>query len=613
MQVPSSLLDIYEINLSDLLKKYCEEALKKAYPEMAAEIDPSWIEITQATQEQFGDYQCNSAMKLAKILGEPPRGIAQKIAAFVFEMGAVHSLFSNSSENAIAGPGFINFKFNPIFIAKRLNKQLRDPRLGVPQPLTPKKVVIDFSSPNTAKEMHVGHLRSTIIGDSIARLLEFMGHEVIRLNHIGDWGTQFGMLIAYLKIVFPDITHTHPPDVPLTALANWYRESKKRFDEDPEFKKQSQLEVVALQSGNEDSKRAWMHICEISRKAYKEIYELLDIAIEERGESFYHDQLADVIKELKEKKLLSISNGATCLYLEGFTNRDNEPLPLILQKSDGGFNYATTDMAALRHRVRDEKANWLIYVTDAGQSLHFEMIFEAAQKAGFYDPNKIRIDHVPFGLVLKPDGKKFKTRSGDTERLVDLIYTAIDKAKEKLLERDPNMPATELEKSAHILGINAIKYSDLACHRISDYIFSYDKMLKFEGNTAAFLLYAYVRVQSIKRKLDMQESVLLEKDFSFSTAEKIPADEFKTEIALGLLICQFNEVLEGCARELLPNRLTDYLYRLAEKFHAFFHQCRVENPNDLTTQNNRLLLCEATARVLHQGFLILGLKPLERM
>lgn len=588
------------MTFSKLIKHHCQQALAQAFPTKVDEIDPAMLEITEATQEKFGHYQFNSAMKLAKILGENPRQIAEKVVAALNMLPESATLFSKIE---IAGPGFINISLNPNYISQALQQQIRDPHLGVAPPSKPLKVIIDFSSPNIAKEMHVGHLRSTIIGDCLAKILTFMGHDVLCLNHVGDWGTQFGMLIAYLKAVLPTITDPVPPKVDLGSLAAWYQASKKQFDEDPEFKKQAQQEVVALQSGEETSKRAWEHICAISRIAYQHIYDLLDIHLIERGESFYNPLLAPVIQELDQKGLLSVSEGAKCLYLDGFTNREGEPLPLILQKSDGGYNYATTDMAALKHRTQVEHGDWLIYITDAGQALHFKMVFAAGEKAGIYDPTKVRIDHVPFGLVLKDDGKKFQTRSGKTERLIDLLQTAIEYAKQKLKEHNPEISDSELDASAKVLGINAIKYADLSCHRLSDYVFSYEKMLKFEGNTAAFLLYAYVRIQGIQRKVNIDIARLLQNNTPIVLED--PA-----EVSLALLTCQFNEVLENSARELLPNRLTDYLYRLAEKFHWFFHQCRVEgSPN----QNSRLLLCFATAQVLRQGLLLLGLKPLDKM
>jgi len=587
------------MNFSNLLKEHCVAALIQTFPKQAPEC-AALIEITQATQQKFGHYQLNSAMKLSKILNENPRHIAAMLVATLKTTPASAALFANIE---IAGPGFINFTLKHQFIAKRIHAQLHDPRLGVPIPEHPLKVIIDFSSPNIAKEMHVGHLRSTIIGDCIARILTFAGHSVLRLNHVGDWGTQFGMLIAYLKIVLPEINNLFPPNIDLSDLVMWYKASKKRFDEDPEFKKQSQMEVVALQSGEANAIRIWKHICSISSKAYQNIYDLLDIDITERGESFYNPYLASVIADLEQKNLLKTSDGAKCIYLKGFTNREGDPLPLILQKSDGAYNYATTDMAALRHRVQDEEGNWLIYVIDSGQSLHLQMVFEAAQLAGYYDPNKVRIDHVAFGLVLDAEGKKFKTRSGETERLVDLLETAIIKAREKLLKHNQDVIETELQASAKILGINAVKYADLSSNRLSDYAFSYEKMLKFEGNTAAFLLYAYVRIRSIQRKAHIDMASLIADNVSIILEEPI-------EISVGLLVCQFNEILDNCVRELLPNRLTDYLFRLAENFHVFFHQCRVEGS---AQQNSRLLLCEAVAQVLHQGILLLGLKPLDRM
>jgi len=583
----------------NFIKEHCFQALKNTFQDQIASIHIDKIEITPSTQAKFGHYQCNSAMKLNKILGRNPREIALTMTEEIKKRDTAH-FFANID---IAGPGFINFTFSPEFLSKRLNEIILDPRLGVPLASPALNVIIDFSAPNIAKDMHVGHLRSTIIGDCLARVFHFLGHTVLRLNHVGDWGTQFGMIIAHLKTVLPNIAESSVPDIDLSDLVGWYRAAKKRFDEEPEFKQQAQREVVALQSHDETSIRIWQLICAISQKAYQKIYALLDIQILDRGESFYNPLLPTLIQDLEQKGMITVSQGAKCIYLEDFKNREGDPLPLMLQKSDGGYNYATTDMAALRHRVQDERGDWIIIVTDSGQSLHFQMIFEAAEKAGYYDPNKVRIDHVPLGLVLRSDGKKFKTRSGDTEKLIDLLNNAISKARELLIERTPDISETDLERAAHVLGINAVKYSDLACHRLSDYVFSYDKMLKFEGNTAAFLLYAYVRTQSIQRKINISISDLLAQN------QKIILND-PTEIALGLVICQFPEVLENMSRDLLPNRLTDYLYSLAEKFHAFFHQCRVEGS---TEQNSRVLLCEAVRRTLHQGFELLGLKPLERM
>lgn len=563
-----------------------EEKIKKALVGAFGRED-IFPEITPSTQPQFGDYQCNNGLKLAKELKLNPREVAQKLMDQIDRFGI--------SKIEIAGPGFLNITLDPLFVAQQINGMLHDPHLGVPLPAHPQTVIVEFSSPNVAKELHVGHLRSTIIGDSLARVFEFMGHRVLRLNHVGDWGTQFGMLISYMRKNVPDVL-SGKVKADLPSLMEWYRASKKDFDTDPEFKKEAQLSVVKLQGGNEATLAAWKMICDISRQAYKEIYDLLDIKITERGESFYNPFLADVVSHLEKKGLITISEGAKCIYLEGYE------IPIIIQKTDGGYNYDTTDMAALRHRIEVEKADRIIYVVDAGQSLHFQMIFKAAEKAGYLDPHKVKAEHVPFGVVLGPDGKKFKTRSGETERLIDLLLEAVTHAKKILQQRLPELSEKELDHAAQILGIDALKYADLSSHRIKDYLFSYERMLRFEGNTAAFLLYAYVRIRSIQRKCGKDIDQLLK------TAQVVLSHP--TEIALAIHIRQFGEVLDMVQRDLIPNRLADYLYTLAEKFHAFFRDCRVEGTPE---ENSRLLLCEACSRILSKGLDLLGLKTLEQM
>ncbi|WP_068468528.1 arginine--tRNA ligase [Candidatus Protochlamydia phocaeensis] len=576
-------------NLIDLFQK----AAKKAFPELDATDFPT--EVTPSTQGKFGHYQYNSAMKLTKILKQNPRQIAEKIVENLDQQDGL------IAQTEIAGPGFINITLNKDHLSQRVDILLRDSHLGIDKPAHQQRIIIDFSSPNVAKEMHVGHLRSTIIGDSLARLFEFLGYDVLRLNHLGDWGTAFGMLIAYMKEEAPDVL-TGKQKTDLTHLVNWYRASKKKFDEDPDFKRRAQLEVVALQQGQPQARHAWQIICEISSKAYKEIYDLLGVKLIDRGESFYNPFLAEIVADLEKKGLVQISEGAKCIFVEGFQNREGEMLPLMVQKSDGGYNYDTTDMAAIYHRIHQEKGDRLIYVTDAGQSTHFQMIFKAAEMAGYLNPKQVRTDHVPFGLVLGPDGKKFRTRAGETERLIDLIQAAIDHAEKILIERNPEMDEAERQKLAHALGVGAIKYADLSTHRMSDYTFSYDRMLRFEGNTAAFLMYAYVRVAGIKRRLKIEPASLLDHCHIHL--------EHPSEIDLGLHLLRFDEALEAVANDLLPNRLTDYLYTLAEKFNAFFRDCRVEGSPQ---QNERLLLCEATARVLKQGLDILGVPTVERM
>lgn len=578
--------------LSSLFDKF-DAAARRAFPELDSSQIP--IEITPSTHEKFGDYQCNSAMKLSKVVQQNPRQIAEKIIAHLDRQEDMIAKLE------IAGPGFINLTIDPAYLSQGVDLLLRDAHLGIDLPAHPQRILIDFSSPNVAKEMHVGHLRSTVIGDCLARVFEFLGHDVLRLNHLGDWGTAFGMLIAYIKEAAPQVL-TGEQETDLTHLVHWYKASKKKFDENPAFKKMAQLEVVALQQGDPQARQAWTIICEISQKAYREIYDLLDIKILDRGESFYNPFLPSIVADLESKGMVQLSDGAKCVFLEGFQNREGQSLPLMVQKSDGGYNYDTTDMAAIYQRVVEEKGDRLIYVTDAGQATHFQMIFKAAEKAGYLDPKKVRVDHVPFGLVLGTDGKKFRTRSGETERLIDLLQAAIDHAEKILTERNPEMTPQERKKLAHALGIGAIKYADLSCHRMGDYTFSYDRMLRFEGNTAAFLMYAYVRIAGIKRKVKTDPQTLLDKHFIRL--------EHPSEIALGLQLMRFSETLQQVADDLLPNRLTDYLYTLSEKFNAFFRDCRVEGSLE---QNERLLLCEAAARTLKQGLNILGVQTVEKM
>lgn len=583
-------------NINDILYETFYQATASTFPQLDNTQFP--IEITQSTQDKFGHYQCNSAMKLSKLLQQNPRQIAEQLVKHV-DTHLEGTPFIAKLE--IAGPGFINITIDPHYLEKRIEQTLFDPHYGVDLPINKEKVIVDFSSPNIAKEMHVGHLRSTIIGDSLARLLEFLGHDVLRLNHMGDWGTAFGMLIAYMKEEVPDVIKGSKT-TDLTHLVTWYKAAKQRFDADPDFKKRSQLEVVALQGGDPNALKSWKIICEISRNAYQEIYDLLGIKLIERGESFYNPMLADIVADLESKGIVQISDGAKCIFVEGFQNRDGASLPLMIQKSDGGYNYDTTDMAAIHHRIYTEKGDRLIYVTDIGQQTHFHMIFKAAEMAGYLDPKKVKTEHVGFGLVLGPDGKKFKTRSGDTEKLIDLLQAAIDHANKILIERSPEMDPKERHELAKALGLGAVKYADLSCHRTGDYVFSYDRMLKFEGNTAAYLMYSYVRVEGIKRKVQVDVDKLKGK-------EHIQL-EHPSEIALAIHLAQFGESLYLVARDLLPNRLTDYLYILAEKFNAFFRDCRVEGTPQ---QNSRLLLCEAVARTMKQGLHILGVETVEKM
>jgi arginyl-tRNA synthetase len=583
--------------LIKLLTDIFYDAAQAAFP--GANINRSQIELTQSTDPKFGHYQCNSAMKLAGFLKQKPRDIAENIFKNLNQNQEDGSPILSKVE--IAGPGFINIIFDENFLARRVHQALN----CSDQTLKNHKIIIDFSSPNIAKEMHVGHLRSTIIGDCLARAFEFLGYQVLRLNHVGDWGTAFGMLIAYMKTHASDVLEGKK-ETDLVQLMGWYRESKKHFDENSEFKKQSQLEVVALQAGEPESLHAWKIICEISRRAYQEIYDLLGVKITERGESFYNPFLPEILADLEQKKLIQDSLGAKCIFVEGFFNREGEPLPLMIQKSDGGYNYATTDMAAMRHRVSVEHASRIIIVTDAGQASHFAMILKASEQAGYIDRQRTQFDHVPFGLVLGPDGKKFKTRSGETEKLIDLILAAITQAKKILIERKVDLPPDLIDHTAKVLGVNAIKYSDLSGNRVGDYQFSYERMLKFEGNTAAFLMYSYVRINGIKRKIGVTPEAL---EALIQAGVEIEL-KHPSEIALGLHLNQFSEAVNQLTQDLSPHRLAEYLYLLADKFNAFFRDCRVEGD---ASQNSRLLLCETTAKVLKAGMEILGLQVIDRM
>lgn len=571
--------------LLEVIKKIVSDAIESKF-----QIDIE-ADISQCEKESFGHYQCNSSFKLGKILKRSPQEVARDICQSIDK--EIFSLVE------VAPSGFINFTIDSKYLSNDLNKIYKDPYLGVFPIGKTEKVIVEFSSPNIAKELHVGHLRSTIIGDCLARLFEFLNCDVLRLNHIGDWGTQFGMLIAYIK-EFQKETFLKKPD--LASLMDWYKLSKKKFDEDPSFKKMAHEEVVKLQNGDEDAFKAWELICDISRIAYREIYGLLDVSLEERGESYYNKVLKSVVEDLEKKELVEDSNGAKCIFLEGFKNRDGDPLPLIVQKSDGGFNYVTTDLAAMKNRAIDEKADRIIVVIDSGQSLHMKMIYEASVLAKNIDPNKTKFDHVAFGVVLGPDGKKFKTREGETEKLIDLLHGAIEKAKKILLDRDPLMNDKELEKISHVLGINAVKYSDLSCHRLRDYKFSYDRMLKFEGNTSTFLLYSYVRVMGIKRKIKGSVENILK--------EGVIELDHPSEISLGLCLRRFSETILAMEKDLLPNRLCDYLFSLAEKFNGFFRDCKVVGNKK---EKSRLILCELTALVMKKGLYILGISTLDKM
>jgi arginyl-tRNA synthetase len=552
-----------------------------------------------SSNPKFGDYQSNMAMGLAKKLGQQPRAIAQSI---------VDNLDVSEICEApqIAGPGFINFTVKPSYLATQLQAMQLDSRLGVSVADKPQRVVVDFSSPNIAKEMHVGHLRSTILGDCIARVLEFRGHDVLRLNHVGDWGTQFGMLILYLREAYPQALTTADA-LDLGDLVVLYKKAKQRFDEDAEFQEAARKEVVKLQAKDPDTIKAWNLLCDQSRREFQVIYDRLNVKLTERGESFYNPYLSAVVEDLRATGLLVESDGAQCVFLDGFTNREGDPLPLIVQKTDGGYNYATTDLAAVRYRIQTDRADRIICITDAGQSERFAQVFQVARLAKWI-PESVEITHVPFGLVLGEDGKKIKTRSGEAIKLKDLLDEAIERFRNDLksrLEADNRQETDEfIANSAEIVGLSAVKYADLSQNRISNYVFSYDKMLALQGNTAPYMMYAYVRVQGISRKGGIDFERLGD------NAQIILNEELELTLAKHLL--QLGSIITEVERDLLPNRLCQYLFELSQKFNQFYDKHSVLNAEE-PLRTSRLILCHLTAKTLKLGLDLLGIPVLERM
>ncbi len=598
------------LNLSNSLKKHLEKALIKAFPEIAKaaqmaglSIDP---ELVPTSRPEFGDFQANIALKLAKSLKTAPRSVAQ---AIVEELQNDDDFIRLCEPPEIAGPGFINLTIKTINLVEEIKSRLHDPRLGVPSVNKAKSapIVVDFSSPNIAKEMHVGHLRSTIIGDSIARILEFRGHPVLRINHVGDWGTQFGMLITQLKSVAPKALTT-PEVIDLGDLVTFYRQAKERFDQEPAFQATSREEVVKLQRGDPLSIKAWELLCEQSRKEFQKIYSRLDVHITERGESFYNSYLEQVVIDLENSGLLVIDEGAKCVFLEGITGKNGRLLPVIVQKSDGGFNYATTDLAAIRYRFnaapKGDGACRLIYVTDAGQANHFTGIFQVAKRAKWV-PHNARVEHVPFGLVQGEDGKKLKTRSGETVRLRDLLDEAIKRAESDLRRRLNEEGRTEEERFiknvSTTVGIAAVKYADLSQNRVTNYQFSFDRMLALQGNTAPYLLYAFVRIAGIVRKGGTPD--IHTDTFSFETSQ---------EWSLVRQLLKLDEVITEVEEELLPNRLCTYLFELSQIFNRFYDQVPILKANN-QAKNSRLALCLLTSNTLKLGLRLLGISTLERM
>lgn len=571
--------------------------------------------VTLATKAEFGDYQVNAAMGLAKNIGMNPRECAAKIVEKI-----IPKIDGCMEEPEIAGPGFINLKFKRDYLTSAVQAMAQDAsgRLAQPKSSKPQKIVVDYSSPNIAKEMHVGHLRSTIIGDTLSNMLEFGGHQVVRLNHVGDWGTQFGMLVEHLRDEYPAaLSIETSQEVDLGNLVELYKAAKKRFDVDEDFKTRAREGVVKLQAGNAAEVAAWQALCAASRVEYQKIYDTLSIkGLEIRGESFYNPYLNDVVKDLEEQGLAVESEGATAVFLDGYKNKDGSPLPMLVRKSDGGFNYATTDLAAIRHRVQmskddgGEMADRVLYVTDAGQSQHFEMVFSAAKLAG-YVPKSSSLEHVPFGLVQGDDGKKFATRSGDTVKLKDLLDESVRIAGDDLRSRPENesIDNETIDKVARVVGVGAVKYADLSMNRQSNYKFSYDRMLSLNGNTAPYMLYAYARICGIIRKSSEQKNT---DEIHWPEASQIVITH-DAELELIRSLVKLPDVLNEVERDLYANRMCEYLFETSQNFSKFYENCSVNNAESPEIKASRLTICTATAGTIRLLLTLLGIEVVERL
>lgn len=549
--------------------------------------------VVTASKPEFGDYQVNGVMAVAKQLKRNPRDVAQEV------VGAIQQNqpdFIGKLE--IAGPGFINIHFADEYLLNCANSVLEKPASFIETTQSPQRVAVDYSSPNLAKEMHVGHLRGTIIGDCLVRVLEKLGHSVMRQNHVGDWGTQFGMLIAHLNE--SDVAGDEDANQ-LADLEVFYRDAKERFDNDEEFATRARQSVVKLQSGEPEYVSAWERFIDESLKHCEAIYEKLGVTLTRAdldAESRYNDDLPVVIDDLQTKGLLTESDGARCVFLDEFKGKDGELLPLIVQKSDGGFLYSTTDLAAIRLRMK-ESINRSLYVVDARQSLHFQQVFAVANKAGFSD-SSLSLEHVAYGTIMGKDGKPFKTRSGGIVKLVELLDEAVKRAYALVSEKNPDLSNEEKETVAHHVGIGAVKYADLSKNRTSDYVFDWDTMLAFEGNTAPYMLYAFARIRSVLRKAE---------DPSSHVITSVEADE---ERILLLKANQFPEIVAAVAQECYPNQLCNYLYELAGLFMKFYEACPILKAEG-SVRSSRLALAELTAETLRQGLNLLGIETLERM
>ena len=544
--------------------------------------------VVAAGKPEFGDYQANGAMAAAKGLRIPPRQLAQAMTDVLDRGGLIASA-------EVAGPGFVNLRLDDSFLAASLAADLAAPCTAAQR----QTIVVDLSAPNLAKEMHVGHLRSTIIGDALARVFEHLGHRVIRQNHVGDWGTQFGMLLTHL-----DDVGEHSGE--LADLEAFYVAARERFDTDSAFADRARSAVVALQSGEPRVRAAWQRFVDTSLAHCEAVYARLGAKLSRSdvmAESAYNDDLADIVAVIRRANLLTESAGAQCVFLDEFKGKDGSPLPVIIQKSDGGYLYATTDLAALRYRARHLHADRVIYVVGNPQSLHFRQIFAVARSIADFIPADMVVEHCGFGSMLGRDGKPFRTREGGSVKLIALLDEAERRAAALVAEKSPDLPAAQRATIARAVAIGALKYADLSRSRGSDYIFDWDQMMSFEGNTAPYLQYAYTRIISIFRRADTDPA---------ASAGQLPVLTEPLERALGLQLLRFQEAIDAVARECLPHYLCTYLYDLAGTFMKFYEACPVLSAAP-ATRSSRLALCAQTAAVMRRGLDLLGIDTVERM
>ena len=550
--------------------------------------------IKQSAKVQFGDYQANGIMATAKKLGMPPRALAEKVLQHL-------DIDDIADKVEIAGPGFINIFLKNSWIAEQNEIALNSDKLNITLPAKPQTIVVDYSAPNVAKEMHVGHLRSTIIGDASVRVLSFLGHNVIRANHVGDWGTQFGMLIAYLE----KMQNEHANDMELSDLESFYRAAKKHYDEDEVFAEKARNYVVKLQGGDEYCRDMWRKLVDITMTQNIATYKRLNVTLtveDTMGESIYNSMLPGIVADLKQKKLAVESEGAIVVFLDEYKNKEGEPMGVIIQKRDGGYLYATTDIACAKYRYETLHADRILYYTDSRQHQHLEQVWTIVHKAK-YVPESLQLEHHMFGMMLGKDGKPFKTRSGDTVKLNDLLDEACERASSLIRSKNPDLSEAELAQIVDAVAVGAVKYADLSKNRTTDYVFDWDNMLSFEGNTAPYLQYAYTRVLSVFRKSDISED---------SLTGDISLDSDK-ERALATRLIQFDETITSVANEGTPHVLCAYLYEIATLFSSFYENCPILTAENENLKQSRLKLASLTAKTLKVGLDMLGIKTVDKM